>query len=216
MTYSVFEKVNAEHVDPKETPNYNNADRENAEKEKFEDINNYTSISPLAGGGKKLSISIVKQKNSYFCGPALAFMVINYIKGKSPTQSVLASNMGTTKESGTYVYRLAAEVKKQTGKNYIYSLLKDVNFSNTIISNINNDIPLIFHTLTNKLNKNYSFSNGHYVVGSGYEWYAMGSSGYSNVYYIDPWTNNLIHGEHILSISKMQEAINARAGYFIW
>lgn len=102
--------------------------------EKYRNAQSYLDqkIVPFAGGGKMLNVTPRKQENSYFCGPAAAQMVIEFVSNKLISQSKLASNMGTVQGTGTYVYRLAHELKAQTGINYGYSHIDSPSFQHPI------------------------------------------------------------------------------------
>lgn len=180
--------------------------------EKFSDMENYMKVksNQRIAGSRYLNVSAFKQDNSYFCGPASAQMVIHYLTSTKYSQSTLASSMGTTSASGTYVYKMAAELKSRTGKPYAYTTTSQKNLGNALIYSIDQNMPLVFHVNTKTLNSNYSFSNGHYVVGNGYSYGASGSSGYSNVNYIDPWYQQGIHGHHTNSINTMISAVNKK------
>lgn len=204
--------------DEKHAPDYNSQERIDIENEKWKEVEQHMLFKSMAraGGSNSLKVTEVKQANSYYCGPASAHMIIKYVSGKNISQNTLASNMGTVKGEGTYVYKLAAELKKQTGKNYIYSNVKDKTMTSALISNIDKGLPLVFHVKTQALNPKYTFNTGHFVVGVGYDWYAAGSSGYSNVSYIDPWYGAGIFGYRKIKTTEMDKAIRAKNGFFIW
>ncbi len=214
--------VNAANDEPEidliQTPDYYDSQRIKEEEEKYKFAELYLSqkIMPYAGGRKTLNVTTRKQENDYFCGPAVAQMAIEFVSKKFVSQSTLAANMGTTSKDGTLVYRLKDEIKAQTKKNYVVSHISDRYFSTPLINNIDANLPVVFHVKTKKLNDKYTFDSGHYVLGIGYYWFAQGSTGANDVTYIDPWYGAGILGRRTVSFDKMESAIKANAGYYIW
>lgn len=175
-------------------------------------------ISIQASGGKSLSgVPNQQQINSFYCGPACTRNVLSYF-GVSKTQSTLGKNMETTSAEGTYVYKIVNCLNSYLGSGtYKYISTSELAFGTGMRSSINNNKPVICHTMTGELpiykenNKNV----GHYVVATGYAWAAQGSSGYNNVTYNDPNYDNKYYGIHTCSWLTMESAIEKNAGYYI-
>ena len=60
-----------------------------------------------------------------------------------------------------------------------------------------------------------SSNYGHYVTAKGYEFKAVGATGYDRVYYNDPNYKSEFYGEHYSTWSAMRTAINNNAGLYI-
>lgn len=205
-------------VDLDHAPDYYSVERLEEEKEKYSKAKTYldSKIVPFSGGSKTLNVTTRKQENDYYCGPAVAQMVIEFVSKKFITQTQLAKNMGTVRGSGTYVYRLAQELRAQTNKGYGYSHIESRSLQTPYLSNIDANLPVVFHVMTQTLNPNYRFDNGHYVLGIGYYWYAQGGTGNTSLTYIDPWYEPGFLGRKTISFSGMERAVRANAGFYIW
>lgn len=173
-------------------------------------------ISINAGATKNLSVPLYKQENDYYCGPASAQMLLKYVKGTLYTQTNLGTAMGTTRASGTLVYKLANTLNSKLGtSSYEYVLDSDYAFGNSLIYCIDKSKPIVCHVDTAALPVYNGTSCGHYIVSIGYSWYASGGSGYSKVKYNDPNWNNAFYGTYTCNVTEMSEAINDKAGYYI-
>lgn len=171
-------------------------------------------ISPMSGSSKYLSVSLRKQENSYYCGPASTQMTLNYIKGILYSQSALATDMGTTSASGTYVYKIAQELNNKIGSSvYQYVQTSDRGFGSGLAYSIDKNKPVICHTSTGVLpTYTPATSCDHYIVSIGYSYDTAGSD---NVRYNDPNNNSKHYGVYNTSWSNMSDAINNRAGFYI-
>lgn len=169
-----------------------------------------------AGGKKTVSVSGYLQENSYYCGPASVRNVLSKVNGSSPAQSTLASSMGTNSSYGTYVYKVANELSSRTGFNYVSQSVYDKSVGNSVVSSIDSGYIPVYNVDTKTLNSNYTFSSGHYIVGTGYDYYASGSSGYSNVQYFDVYYGSAVTGYHWTTVTNMDNAIKANVGYYVW
>lgn len=169
------------------------------------------------GGKNILSVTNQKQINSYYCGPASTAQTLGFL-GVSKTQATLGSEMGTTSEAGTYVYKIRDTLNKYLGSGtYKYVLTSEISFGSGLQYSINANKPVICHTMTGALPvyKPYAKNTGHYVVATGYDWMAQGSTGWSNVRYNDPNNDSRFYGTFDCGWSEMQTAINNNAGYYI-
>lgn len=207
-------------IDP-HAPDKNDPERIMREEEKYAEASQYNESKKLMRSSNSNFLSVYQnvQETDYWCGPASAQVVIRYpgVDGRLIAQSTLARDMGTNASDGTYVYKLAQEVSAYSWYyDYGYSSNYEKHFSNVVVKMIDDGHPMIYHVDTRTLNPQYSFSNGHYVVGSGYSWGASGSSGYMNVQYFDPWRDSSINGKRSISADRMSQAINNQAGYYIW
>lgn len=63
------------------------------------------------------SIPYYKQQNSYYCGPATTKQSLQYLKGTSPSQSTIASSLGTT-TSGTDGTKIVEYLNNNQSSNY--------------------------------------------------------------------------------------------------
>lgn len=173
-------------------------------------------LKTRASGGKILSIPGYSQDNGDYCAPAAVQNILKYANGSSPNQSDLAHNMGTN-SNGTLVYRVAQELNAKTNFNYAYELIYNNSVGNAAINTIDMGYPLVYNVMTKSLNSNYSFNSPHYIVGTGYKYGFSGSSGYSDLLYFDVYGfDSSVFGSRWTSVTNMQNAIEANAGYYIW
>lgn len=184
-----------------------------------EQITEKNMSTPMGVGGRKyLSVTNQKQINIYYCGPATTAQVLNFF-GVSKTQAALGSEMGTVLSSvGTYVYRIRNALNKYLGSGtYKYVLTSEIRFGNGLEHSILKNKPVICHTNTGTLPvyKAASKSSLHYVVATGYYYYAQGSSGGSTVRYNDPNNDSRFYGTFDCSWSEMESAINNNQGFYI-
>ena len=63
------------------------------------------------------SIPYYKQETTYYCGPATTKQSLQYLKGSSPTQSSIASSLGTTRE-GTDGTKIVKYLNSNQNSNY--------------------------------------------------------------------------------------------------
>ena len=170
---------------------------------------------PVTGARKQLDVPLKQQSNYYYCGPASLQMVLKY-KGKSYTQGDLAQKSKTSKNEGTYVYRMVNTLNDILGNQYVYVNLTDQTFSTGLIYSIDKGYPVICHTYTSSLKHYNGKGSGHYVVATGYIYGFYGNNnGVSDVHYNDPNNQNQYYGKHADTIEAMTKAIKNRAGYFI-
>lgn len=120
---------------------------------------------------------LIKQINSYYCGPANALQVI-YSLGKegsvsgstdSSKQSTLGSNMGTASGVGTYVYKMRNELNKYVSSNqFSYIQVKgNLSYSDFLqgtFGSLANDRAPILHAKTQFLSYYNGYSTGHYIT----------------------------------------------------
>lgn len=174
----------------------------------------YNRIVPMSVDSRRLSVPLVKQETTYYCGPASLKMVLSY-KGKSYSQSTLASYAGTNSSEGTYVYRMKDTLNRILGNRYVYVNVNDQSFGNGLVYSIDKDYPVICHVRTGAL-ENYSGADtGHYVVSTGYIAGFSGNNWVSDVYYNDPHYNDRYYGSHRDTFQNMSTAIDNNAGFFI-
>ncbi len=171
-------------------------------------------IIPMSGSAKYLSVTLRKQENSYYCGPASTQMALQYVTGTLYSQSSLATDMGTNSSEGTYVYKVAQELNSKIGSSvYQYVLTSDRGFGSGLAYSIDKNKPVVCHTSTGVLpTYTPATSCDHYIVSIGYSYDTAGSD---NVRYNDPNNNSAHYGVYNTTWSNMTDAINNRAGYFI-
>lgn len=196
--------------------------QENLEKikEHNEKVEGYiTSKNMLrAGSSKKLSVPVYTQQTNYTCGPACARMVLKYL-GYTYSESELATASDTTDDSGAIVWKLRQAINDRisSGDGYIEKYIGSSGFSDNLIYSIDNDRPVICHTMAYELdyyNNNTAF-HGHYIVANGYRYGMSGSTSDSTAYIIDPNYDSRYNGEFTCDWGNVNEAIAANAGYII-
>lgn len=198
-------------------------------------------ITPfVANVSKALNVPMYKQEQNTWCGPASVQMVVKYVDGRYFSQANIAAWMGTD-STGTYVYRIAQELNTYNGiSGYGWSNIKQRDLWTTVKTSINSNRPAIAKVFTQKINKNYSFYSGHYVVIKGYSSIgydegttpapmSLGTLSYDTITpfaivyldqitYIDPWKDNNIFGQRTVASELFRNAMlnSAGDGYIIW
>ena len=177
-------------------------------------------IQPKSGGSKKLSVSLIMQKEKSWCGPACGEMVLRYFN-KNISQTTLANenNMGTDiidGQGGTYVYKVSETLNKYLGSGtYSYKGLWDTSFYQEVIRSIDNGKPVICQVNTRELPHYNNVARDHYVVVCGYNWGQGSGGGINNVTFNDPNYEPEYYGQYICRADEMIDAIRAKASYYI-
>ncbi len=173
--------------------------------------------SPARIGEKNnLNVPLYQQSQTYTCGPACIRMALKKF-GISKSESTLTSQLGTTKENGTYVYKVKDCLNSNLGKNsYKYYLTDNTDFDNKVLASIKAGYPVICHVKPKNLPNyvNQRVPEGHYIVVSGYT-IQKGAITQISLTYNDPHYDNNIFGTYNVSSSEMKKAINYRAHYYI-
>lgn len=165
--------------------------------EELQDIYNTNSkieknnlFSTRAVSGKTLSMTVVKQENDYYCGPATACMVAQTLGLGSYTQSGMANILDTT-TSGSSSANIAAGLNSllsKAGRTERYQKT-DTSLSsleNSIPYCIERGIPLVVNV---KEMPKYTVGIGHFIALNGYSSGFSGSSSISKVTICDPHPN---------------------------
>lgn len=208
--------------DEQQAPNYYSTKNIQARKETEKKIHTFLNsfaapkIITRGSGANKLRVRLVKQENNYYCGPATAKMVLNYVVSKNYSQSSLARDMNTTSSNGTYVYELCDRLNQDINNNqYQYVGTWESNFSNSLVYSINQDRPVPCQVRASSLPEYGSGWGGHWVLVTGYQWGSSGSSSASNVYYNDPNYDSRYYGAKSCTVNQMINAIDDQSGYYI-
>lgn len=153
-----------------------------------------------------LSVPILQQEQTNYCGPASALMVARYLGLVSSTysQDSMASLIGMSGgvTSGKIVTALNGLIATNNySYNYEVAYTSVASFSNSIIYSLDNNKPMIFSV---KVMPDYTAPSGHFVALKGYIAPVSGS-GYSvsQIKINDPHYNNEFYGEHTFSYSDM-------------
>ena len=168
----------------------------------------WMASQPMKLSVGRMSITHYTQETNSWCGPAAAKMLIQYVKGTSPSQATLASEMKTdVGKDGTYVNDVQARIAYYTGVPYEVSDVAYGNFYNNVKTDFDADFPVIYDVDISKLDNSYDSGTGHYLVGAGYS-----SSG--QLYYSDPGRSS--NYEKTVSQSAMIDALEGNGGYYIY
>ncbi|MGC2871698.1 C39 family peptidase [Ihubacter sp. mB4P-1] len=159
---------------------------------------------------RMLEVTMYQQEKTYYCGPATAQMVIYYGGFHLYSQDTLANYMQTNRADGTYVYQIRKGINNYWSKgNYREVTTSEMKFSSSLVYSIDKGRPVPCHVMTGRLPSYDGYSVGHYVLARGYD------SSESRVYYIDPHYDSAHYGKHYCTYTKMSNAINDNAGYYI-
>lgn len=169
---------------------------------------------------KVLNVPTYAQQTDYWCGPASALMVIDYLNYQPNLyQSQLANEMGTN-TSGTNHVNMVYALRNYTGRNYGWRWSDEfANRYGPMQNNITIGLPVISGVGTYHLigwnearpGKNYD----HYVVVHGFRELPDGPY---ELFYTDPWYENPVLGKHWIILEQFKNAIykDATARAVIW
>lgn len=117
-----------------------------------------------------LSVPWYSQEESYYCGPATVKQTIHYINGISDTQDEIADDLGTSANYGTDTNNMCTYLNNNT--DYSYEVLwwwADASaFSNMVISDTDDDKPIIGHVIISTKGDWPYTTGGHYINYNGY------------------------------------------------
>lgn len=181
---------------------YNSDEHQEALKEKISKV----SIKSPRAATKLLSTPQYTQEKSFYCGPASAQIIIQYLTGTKYSQDYLAGQMGTVDPKGTYIDALAPQLVRFTGLNYEVTNNYQYYFYNNMVQDINAGDPIVYDVDPYYFGVGYGHM-GHFVVGNGYGTESM-------CYYWD--VNGNMADEWHISASEMSQALNANGGYYVW
>lgn len=181
-----------------------------------------------------VSIPIEEQETWYWCGPATIQSMLQASRiDKFVSQTTLASEMGTTSGSGTYVYKMRnalndhtiydPNIEPQMPNNWIwddYQVTNVTDLVNRHMSDLVEDLPTVFHVISISNNGSYSLvgwtvQNGHFVAGHGYREGDLVSA----IRYMDPYDNPETHaslGSHWFGAYPMWVLIDDRLNWIVY
>lgn len=136
-------------------------------------IQDATTIQPNSGNSTNAWVDpiLIKQKNSYYCGPCSALQEITAYGGSvagstnDAKQDTLANAMQTNSSVGTYVYKVS-NVLNTYVSGYSYkrgSEMSDYSFRQTVLKSLVNNKAPILHARTQYLSYYNNHSTGHYI-----------------------------------------------------
>ncbi|SJZ92138.1 C39 family peptidase [Anaerorhabdus furcosa] len=180
----------------------------------------YNKPSTRSGSSRNLSVNGFEQETKYYCGPASVQIIMNYKRGIKPSQSSIASSMGTT-TSGTNQDRMVTYLNKSEnlgGNSYVKVSTGQIALSKGISYSIDSNYPVILNVQPETLPGYAGYtSSGHYIVGTGYSFgWSTGSSS-ETVTYFDPFrtaNNPSSFGSKTVQYSTMLSAVNKKAGLY--
>lgn len=205
----------------------NSIEYQNDIKEIRQNMNNYPSL--VSGSYKKLNVPDYFQETYYYCGPATAQILLEYVTNKKYSQNELANYMNVTESSGANISSLTRTINDYIGTNMYKTVHKnDISFSYGLSYSIDKDYPVIIHVRPDGGRlpgwENFDFEVGHFIVGNGYSIGFSGSASSSDVYYFDPYDPQSIgqdlqfeydtFGQKMTSISRMERAMNDKSGFY--
>lgn len=178
------------------------------------------TIDPLSMNSVKsgdivtLSVTLLQQETSYYCGPASVQMVLSYL-GHTVSQNTLATDLGCT-TSGTAVSGVAGCLNSYLGSGY-YQTNSSYSYDTAyglIKGSIDAGNPAICNVQTSKLSYYGGHASKHYIVVSGYMWAQGSGSGTQQLFIKDPNYTDAYYGSFRVDATEVDEALDANAGYF--
>lgn len=176
--------------------------------------------SSRSGSSRQLSVAGFEQERNYYCGPASVQIIMNYKRGIKPSQSSLASIMGTT-TSGTNQDKMVSYLNKSEnlgGNAYVKVSTRQLALSKGVSYSIDKGYPVILNVqpVTLPGYKGYT-SGGHYIVATGYSFGWTANSSSETITYFDPFrtvNNPSSFGKKTVQYSTLLTAVNNKAGLY--
>lgn len=139
---------------------------------------------------KVLDVPWYSQTNSYYCGPATVKQTLQYLNDKSDSQSDIASDLGTSAKSGTDTNTMKNYLNNKTDCSYeVLWWWADADaFSDMVISDTDDDIPIIGHVVISTKGDWPFTTSGHYINYNGYS--SSGEIFYVTDPYVDRYGNS--------------------------
>lgn len=174
-----------------------------------------SSIQPAySAGSLTLSVVVESQATSYYCVPASSRVTLSAFISSLPSQSTLASQLGTT-SSGTYMSNVPAVLNSYQSRNY-YAFNSTSSLTD-LRDRIQLDIQSYAAPLQNQVQMSLlpwyagSLSGNHDIATYGY-YYA---TKVSNAYVYDPWTDPRA-GRETIYTSDLYDAGLPYSGNLVW
>lgn len=166
-----------------------------------------------------LDVPLYQQINGYYCGPASAKMVIDYLEPQSVTQQQLGMDMSTMLSIGTTVPNLKDALNRYIdGYTYRHTRTSDISFRTGMMYSIDNNCPVVCQTMTGSLPNYGGVNKNHYIVTTGYlyiQYTANGVDDQRTIYYNDPINDSRYYGSYSCTETQMITAINNNSRYYI-
>lgn len=169
-----------------------------------------------------VSTTLVQQLNGYTCGPASSYMAIDgwsgtgSITGSTTTEKLkrLATQMESSSDVGTYVYKLKNILNTYTNKyNYAYyegSTLDEFLFRIYTFNSLSYNRAPILHAKTAALSYYNNHNTGHYIAVTEFDYNTM------EVRLHDPNNNNAYYGIYRVPYEEAHSSIADYSGrYYI-
>lgn len=162
---------------------------------------------------KVLSMTVIKQENNYYCGPATACMCAKTLglgtySQKAMTDIIGTTNTGSSSDGITNGLNSLLSVAGKTGR-YQKTNTANSNLPNSIIYSIQNGFPVVVNV---KEMPQYTVSVGHFVAVNGYYSGFSGSSYINNAYLCDP--HPTYYGSYEYDMSIVADACNSAVGNY--
>ncbi len=140
-----------------------------------------------AGDFCMLNMTVIRQENERYCGPAACCMVANTLNLENLTQEAMAGRLGT-QNGGTSSDQIADtlnDLLKEKGRSDRYQLTKisESSLIDSALYSLANGYPVVVNV---KEMPRYTVNVGHFIVIRGYYAAAHGDSGVSNFHICDP------------------------------
>ena len=121
-----------------------------------------------------LSVPVVEQEETYYCGPACVYMIDHFLNpSSSKDQNTIATGLGTTPSSGTSsisIYTYLTNHVISSG-NYTRCLYSYAYRSEKMRSSIQNGYPVIVGVHIMPYRTYGTPNSGHFIVVRGYDYY---------------------------------------------
>lgn len=166
-------------------------------------------VSPLGDNFYMLSVPLYQQEKYNYCGVACTQMVLDYLTDIKYSQSTLADDIGT-EEGGSSSNGIVKALNKYLGAGtYQVTTIYESDFWDSLVYGRENGYPLVCSV---KEMPSYTSTSGHFIVLTGYGYFADGTEA---VAYNDPIDNDDYFAAGKMTLDQAIIAIDSNVGKFI-
>ena len=163
---------------------------------------------------KTLTMSVVKQENSYYCGPASCVMSAATLGLGTYSQSTMAAKIGCT-TSGSSSDGITSGMNKLLSEKSKAGRYEKTNVSisglpGSILYSVDKNFPVIVNV---KVMPNYTVGVGHFIAAKGYSLYYDVAVQVYTIYFNDP--HPTYYGSYSIDGGVLTTACKSNAGNFV-
>jgi len=161
------------------------------------------SKSMLTKKNQVLGVKLFTQDTSYYCGPATVKQTLHYINGSSPSQSTIASGIGTT-TAGSALQPMVNYINSRINSRYVIVSKPSKNRILQMVEyGVDNYMPVICRLKFSRGGSWKYTTGGHFLNAHGYNSYG------DEIVLTDPyiqWIDSSAGGSYWVSLTELHTA----------